>query len=49
MWGGYQFWVNQLAGGADFNTVRKTGFIDSPEFANRAQQFVAAGCTTLMQ
>ena len=47
---GYKYWVNQLqsAGGANFNTLRQT-FIDSPEFANRIQQVVAAGCTTLMQ
>jgi hypothetical protein len=44
---GYLYWVNQLAGGANFDTVRQT-FIDSPEFATRIQQIVAAGCTTLM-
>jgi hypothetical protein len=46
---GYLFWVNQLDGGANFNTLRKNGFIDSPEFALRVQQIVNAGCTTLMQ
>lgn len=45
---GYPYWVNQLAGGANFNTLRKTGFIDCPQIANRVQQIVAAGCASSM-
>ena len=42
--GGVHFWVNQLATGAmDLNGVR-VNFLNSPEFAGRVQDVVAAGC-----
>jgi len=41
---GYQFWVGQLTSGAQTRDQVRLGFVGSPEFQNRLNQVIAAGC-----
>jgi hypothetical protein len=46
---GYNFWVSQVATGAQSKDAVRQQFVDSPEFAARVQAIVGAACTGMMQ
>jgi hypothetical protein len=46
---GYNFWVSQVATGAQSKDAVRQQFVDSPEFAARVQAIAGAACTGMMQ
>jgi hypothetical protein len=46
---GYNFWVSQVATGAQSKDAVRQQFVESPEFAARVQAIVGAACTGMMQ
>jgi hypothetical protein len=46
---GYNFWVSQVATGAQSKDAVRQQFVDSPEFAARVQAIAGTACTGMMQ